>query len=344
MKPQEYIIQQAKKSRVFKSADLLDRLGISRQALAYHLRKLVASKRLVKINSTRNAAYALYDSTKDKRVEANPSFTAKYRTRGLKEDKVFDEAAIRLNLKRLLSEPAYRIVGYAFTEMLNNAIDHSRSPFSKVFFKCEDGIFEFQVIDAGVGVYENIRSKFKFKNHFDAVEHLLKGKQTTDPEKHSGQGIFFTSKIADKFVLESSKLRLIIDNKMGDVVLKDVKEFKGTKVVFCIKQKTKKSLKKLFDEYSGNDYEFDKTRITVRLSSRTGGYISRSQAKRLLFGLDKFKRIVLDFSKVDGVGQGFADEIFRVFQNSHPDIRIEPVNVAPSVSFMINRAISNSNA
>ncbi len=66
--------------------------------------------------------------------------------------------------------------------------------------------------------------------------------------------------------------------------------------------------------------------------------LSRSQARRLLFGLEKFRRVVLDFKKVQGVGQSFADEIFRVFHNAHPRIQIEAIHGAPSVTFMIRRA------
>ena len=64
-------------------------------------------------------------------------------------------------------------------------------------------------------------------------------------------------------------------------------------------------------------------------------YVSRSQARRILTGLDKFKRIVLDFEKVPNIGQAFADEIFRIFQNKHPNIVIEPVNVNETVNFMV---------
>jgi len=54
-------------------------------------------------------------------------------------------------------------------------------------------------------------------------------------------------------------------------------------------------------------------------------------------GLDKFKTIVLDFDKVTTVGQAFADEIFRVFQERHPAINIVPINMVEPVRFMIER-------
>jgi hypothetical protein len=43
------------------------------------------------------------------------------------------------------------------------------------------------------------------KNHLEAIQDLLKGKQTTMPKSHSGEGIFFTSKIADNLTISSSQ-------------------------------------------------------------------------------------------------------------------------------------------
>lgn len=63
--------------------------------------------------------------------------------------------------------------------------------------------------------------------------------------------------------------------------------------------------------------------------------MSRSQAKRLLIGLEKFKTIVLDFKGVKSVGWAFVDQVFRVFQNEYPDIEIHYVNISEEVESMI---------
>jgi STAS-like domain of unknown function (DUF4325) len=42
------------------------------------------------------------------------------------------------------------------------------------------------------------------------------------------------------------------------------------------------------------------------------------------------------------IGQAFADEIFRVFHDAHPDIRLEVVNAEPDVTKMIERALRES--
>ena len=337
MKTRELILEKAKSKDGITTSQVVKLTGISRQTIAEHFRKLIKEKKLIKTGSTHNAKYFLSD--KKKIIPQIPSFVREYFIQGLEEDKVFEEASLEMNLKKRLSTNAYKIINYAFTEMLNNAIDHSKAKKVQTCLKCLNENLEFEIVDHGIGVYENVCKKFKLKNHFEACEHLLKGKQTTDAKRHSGEGIFFTSKIADRFILRSSELELVIDNKLKDIFLENKKFVHGTKVKFVIKQKTRKNLSDLFKEYQNSDLEFDKTKLSVTISlfEKGGEYVSRSEAKRLLFGLEKFKRIVLDFKKVHGIGQGFADEIFRVFKILHPHIQIEGINMLPSVEFMIKR-------
>jgi hypothetical protein len=91
----------------------------------------------------------------------------------------------------------------------------------------------------------------------------------------------------------------------------------------------------VFADYAGEEYEFAKTLVTVELFKTKGDYVSRSQARRLLVGLEKFKTVVLDFKGLQTVGQAFADEVFRVWQKAHPDIRIDVRNANENVRIMI---------
>lgn len=338
LETKRFILQKVRVKGRVKTSEIVKALKLSRQTVVQHLRELVQAGKLIKLGSTRAAVYIIPSRTTGRGVKSIPPFTAHYRIRGLEEDRVFRQAAMALNLKQALSTSAFKIVNYAFTEMLNNAIEHSKSRMVQVSLRCAKGEFTFEVIDRGIGAFESIRKKFGFKNHFEAAEHLLKGKQTVDPKHHTGQGIFFTSKIADRFVLRSANLKLIIDNGVDDVFLEDARTFRGTGVFFSLKQKSRKDLKTVFDEFSNDQYDFDKTKILVRLSEAEGEHVSRSQAKRLLFGLDQFRRIIFDFKKVKGIGQGFADEVFRVFAKANPGIKLEAIHVSPAVEFMLERA------
>lgn len=341
MNTKEQILRFVKKKGSIRAPDVVLFSGISRQAAAKHLRELVAAEQLSKEGSTRGARYVPFNFRKAALLRT-PAVILVYRLRGLEEDRVFEQLAHQMNLKRKLSAAAFKIIQYAFTEMLNNAIDHSKADKVRIEGRLEGGVLTFSVLDRGIGAFESVRKKFKMKNAFEAAEHLLKGKQTTAPERHSGQGIFFTSRIADHFVLESRALRLDVNNLIQDVALLDIKPIQGTKVVFSLRQRSRKDLKKLFDVYTDSDLVFDKTEVKVRLSKASGEYVSRSEARRLLFGLEKFKRIILDFDRVQGIGQGFADEVFRVFAKHHPHVQMEPIHMSPGVAFIINRARKES--
>ena len=126
-------------------------------------------------------------------------------------------------------------------------------------------------------------------------------------------------------------------DKIKDFLLKTIYYTKNYFNIFVII--TERTTKEIFDEYTGDDFVFNKTKITVHLAKDYLGhdFVSRSLAKRILMNVEKFKIIVLDFENIDNIGQGFADEVFRVFKNKNPDITIVPVNMNEEIEFMINR-------
>ncbi|WP_339058815.1 STAS-like domain-containing protein [Fusobacterium animalis] len=131
-------------------------------------------------------------------------------------------------------------------------------------------------------------------------------------------------------------------DKIKDFLLKTIYYAENYFNIFVII--TERTTKEIFDEYTSDDFVFNKTKITVHLAKDYLGYdfVSRSLAKRILMNVEKFKIIVLDFENIDNIGQGFADEVFRVFKNKNPDITIVPVNMNEEIEFMINRAMKNN--
>ena len=131
-------------------------------------------------------------------------------------------------------------------------------------------------------------------------------------------------------------------DKIKDFLLKTIYYAENYFNIFVII--TERTTKEIFDEYTSDDFVFNKTKITVHLAKDYLGhdFVSRSLAKRILMNVEKFKIIVLDFENIDNMGQGFADEVFRVFKNKNPDITIVPVNMNEEIEFMINRAMKNN--
>lgn len=199
--------------------------------------------------------------------------------------------------------------------------------------------------DNGVGVFKNVMVNREIDNEPDAARELIKGKLTTQPGWHSGEGIFWTSKIADRFSLKSYNYELVVDNTIGDYTIqKNKRTLVGTEVYFEIAKNTDKSLQKLFRDFSFDHktLSLDTTVIPVKLFNEGEIWISRSQAKKLLAGLERYKKIIFDFAGIEVIGQAFADEIFRVFNIHHPDIELESVNMSDSVKLMVSHAQHDS--
>lgn len=346
----DQILELAKKNKRLKAAEVAGKFEVSRQYASLMLSELVSGGNLLKIGSTRNAEYVLPEYALQ-HLEIFPvKIVKKFQNRSLEEHKVLDEIEAQFPPILKLSENVRSIFTYAFSEMLNNAIEHSESERISIEVFLKDGSMVFVVNDFGIGVFRNIMQKKKLKSELEAIQDLLKGKTTTMPKSHSGEGIFFTSKVGDEFILDSYGYRLIANNKISDIFLQEVKgsgkQKRGTKVTFKISIHSQGHLNDIFERYANVDeesnYGFDKTEIKIKLYTLGGVHISRSQARRVLSGLEKFRVVVFDFDKVPVVGQAFADEIFRVFHNKHPKITLQAVNMNDAVKFMVGRVEGNN--
>lgn len=319
------------------STEIARRLGFSRQYISQVLRVMTNASEIVKFGSTRAAFYTLPELID----EIGPSaIRRRLRNQNIKEHEVFEDLVSAFPAFRTAPENIKSIVYYAFSEMLNNAIEHSRSENIEVELENNGGIVRFVVSDFGIGVFRNVMQQRHLTSELEAMQDLLKGKVTTDPKAHTGEGIFFTSKSADRFVLESFRHRMVVDNTIPDIFFQDEKRInRGTRVIFTISRNGTKHLNEIFEKYQSKpgSYAFDKAEVHIRLFTLGTVYISRSQARRVLVGLEKFKKVILDFDRVPNVGQAFADEIFRVFQSRHPEIFIEPINMQETVRFMVER-------
>jgi anti-sigma regulatory factor (Ser/Thr protein kinase) len=255
----------------------------------------------------------------------------------LAEDRVWSELATENEAIGALSNRARSIYHYAFTEMLNNAIEHSGSKDVEVRWEGIANGLAFEVIDEGVGLFAHVRRELGLTSDFEALEELSKGKITTLPERHTGEGIFFTSKVADRFEIDSGGLRWIVDNQRADVAAGAAPARRGTRVRFESRLEPARTLRQVFDEYTV-DLEFAKTRVVVKLFTRGDRFVSRSEARRVTTGLERFREAVLDFHGVVEIGQGFADEVFRVWAAAHPRTKLTPTNMIEPVQFMVSRA------
>ena len=232
---------------------------------------------------------------------------------------------------------------YGFTEMLNNAIDHSGGTTIVVWLSKTAATTTVEIFDDGVGIFRKIQHALNLLDERHAVLELAKGKFTTDPARHSGEGIFFTSRMFDDFQILSGGVYFShAFTEPEDWIVQTSHDAPGTLVSMALHNHTSRTTKKVFDQFStDDDYGFTKTVVPVRLATYgDDNLVSRSQAKRLLARIDRFKVVVFDFSGVSSIGQAFADEVFRVFAGSHPQIEISAIHTGSEVKRMISRARS----
>src|SRR6516225_8344255 len=105
---------------------------------------------------------------------------------GLEEDQVWTKHVLPV-LAGLL-EGVIEIWQYCVTEMVNNVIDHSGGSNLTVTVTREPNEVVISVVDDGIGIFRKIQTALGLSDERQAILELSKGKFTTDPERHSGQG------------------------------------------------------------------------------------------------------------------------------------------------------------
>ncbi len=309
---------------------------ISRQAVNKHIHCLVEQQALLVRGSTRSRHYILQPLEKWDHI---------YDLSNLLEEHVIWKNEISPRLGQM-PDNVMDIWNYGFTEMLNNAIDHSSGKNVSIHLEKTATTTEVQIYDDGEGIFKKIQRQLELIDERHAVLELSKGKLTTDPANHSGEGIFFSSRMFDDFKILSGNVYFSHQhNKVEDWILETKKTQSGTSVFMKLNNNTARTTTKIFDSFSDENYSFSKTVVPVRLAQY--GHeklISRSQAKRLLVRIDRFKIVIFDFDGVETIGQAFADEVFRVFRNQHPEIELHHINTCKDVGQMISRAESKIEA
>jgi anti-sigma regulatory factor (Ser/Thr protein kinase) len=246
-----------------------------------------------------------------------------------------------------LPENILRICEYGFGEIVNNAIDHSEGQHVLVQVQRDYGKVVLTIMDDGVGIFDKIARECRLTDKHEAILELSKGKLTTDRSKHTGEGIFFTSRMFDGLAIISGGLGYIRRRTTTGEYLFDIAQRnpgqRGTAVRMEIRLSSPQTIKGVFDQYLGDEYRFTKTTIPLKLAQYEGEHlVSRSQARRIMMRAEKFKEVSLDFTDVTEIGQQFADEIFRVWATAHPQVVLYYTDAAQEVRVMILHALANA--
>ena len=291
-----------------------------------------------------NYINALQDAGELERVGGSMPYRVVYRTARLtidtsKEDS--EDRIFRRDVAPLLAdlpENVQKIWRYAFTAMLNNAFEHAGASAVNCVVNRNRLSTIVGVIDNGVGIFRRIAMTEREKTGdlltpAEAATLLYAGGYTGDPEKHAGQGIFFTARLMDHFAIRSDTELFTLDGEAE----KPADTFRGTAVQMALANDSDKDLSATMARYIDPEAGFVRTDIPVARFFR-GFPVSRSEARELERVLTDFDAAELDFAGVAEIGPDFADELFRVLPTRRPDLALTTVNLAPAVEQAIRRA------
>ena len=308
--------------------DVVRALGVSPATAHRLLQALVTSGILERLGKGRAARYRLR------------ALRRRFRRAALDEHRAWDEVAGEIARIRPMEPDAARSLAYAASEILNNAVDHSGGRTVEVAVSFERGGATVTTVrDDGIGVFRRVCEDFGYATPEDAIVQLEKGKLTSDPSRHSGEGLFFSSKAVTRFRLESQETAWFVDNQVHDSGIGPSDVRRGTRVRLEVVPGHLARLEEVFAAYTDPEsLRFTRTRVTIKLAAFGKTLVSRSEAKRLVARLTDFRHVTLDFSGVEVAGQGFCDEVFRVFARARPKVTLEPVGMNDTVAFMVGRA------
>lgn len=258
---------------------------------------------------------------------------------GLDESSIWNE-----HFQRFFAIPgstAMSLAQYAATEIINNAIDHSAGTSVLIAARREGSCIVVRVQDNGIGAFRRIQEHFGLDTMQSAVFELAKGKLTTDPARHSGLGVFFSSRACTSFALAANGLTLHHRIRGRDYLFETQPSSDGTFVHMEFPLHSTMTTDELFKKYEvDGQHGFDRTVVPLRLAEvGEETLVSRSQAKRVLARVDRFREVFLDFEGIESIGQAFADEIFRVFAVAHPEVNFKTIGTNENIDRMISLAL-----
>ncbi len=219
-----------------------------------------------------------------------------------------------------------RMAQHAFTELLNNAVDHSGGRFVTVSLRQTPWQLQLLVSDDGCGLFQRIAGDFGIDDPALALFELAKGKLTSDPQRHRGHGLFFTARLADVFHIHANASAWQRRAwQPGQWHATRPVSPQGTSVYWATALDTERTLPAVLQTHSAHAGlpSFDRTELPLALLAGDDGVLaSRAEARRVAARLSRFESADLDFSGVHDLGQGFADELLRVLAHEQPGLQL----------------------
>jgi anti-sigma regulatory factor (Ser/Thr protein kinase) len=313
------------------------RLGVTRASVNLYLRDLVEEGLLDASGATRGRRYRLKTL---ERVMAGIDLSQQPQEDRLWRDKFCAPfTGLPSNVRRICET--------GFSEILGNAIAHSKGRHALVLVKRDYAKASLRIVDDGTGIFDRLARDCRLGGRHEAVLELAKGALTAGGAGHAGQGIFFTARLFDVFTIVSGGLAFTVRRKSGGGhafhVGPKAPDQKGTSVQMEIGTDASQTIAQTAAAHLGDAQDVSRMTIPLVLAHDGGeNLISRAQARRVMARAESVTEVVLDFSGVAEIGRQFADEIFRAWAAAHPHVDLHATHASREVAVMIRQALANS--
>jgi anti-sigma regulatory factor (Ser/Thr protein kinase) len=235
------------------------------------------------------------------------------------------------------------MIQYAFTELVNNAIDHSEGTQVTVSLRQTATQVQLLVSDNGRGLFDKIREGFDIDDPALALLELSKGRLTSQPDRHTGRGLFYAARMADVLDLHANAVAFQHREWAPQQwVRARAAQGSGSAIYMAILLDTQRTLDQVMRSASvdGQNYNIEHIVLPMRLlTNELVALESRAQARRVAARLESLREASLDFSGVERIGQGFADELFRVIPRQQSGLRLQVCHANTHVQAMIDMAL-----
>lgn len=314
-------------------ADLVSaRLAITRRGAQSLLRRLAAAQWLRHEGTARRPIW---------RPGALRQVVRHYPLEGLMEDQPW-----RMDFAPYFQLPAavQRMAQHAFTELVNNAVEHSGGTQVTVSMRQTPAQLQLLVSDDGCGLFRQIEERFHITEPAVAMLELAKGRLTSQPQRHCGLGLLVTSQLADVFDVRANaqgyQRRAWSEAPWHPMSLPAaLAERPGTSVYLAIALDTGRTLEAVQRALSADarSFAFDRTHVPLNLITGPAQSVlaSRADARRVAARLAGFRRAEIDFTGLGEIGHAFAHELFDVYRRENPQVEIVAVGATPLVAEML---------
>lgn len=243
-----------------------------------------------------------------------------------------------------LSRHVTQLMGQAFTELLNNAAEHSGGTQVSVSLRQTPQQLQLLVADDGVGLFQHLRETVAIDDPMLALLELSKGRLTSQPLHHCGHGLFLSARLADVFHVQANGESWMTRDGDGSGWQRQRlgPARPGTTIYLSVACDTLRTLDAVLNDWRADAEaaDFSRTAVPLRLLAGADGQAmlhSRADARRVTHRLTAFALAELDFEGIEAIGPAFADELLRVWGSSHPEVQLKLSNAAPGVLQALRR-------